>query len=168
MNTNDELYLSFEVCFWANSGIPLCQTWVCVHWRQSLTPHCARSSCSGRQLLGWDWKYEFMHIPTGKRWQKVWLYSYHGMEHVNYSNYSWKALQCNFSSGHINRKIITLFTIMKIQIVIVLRSIVSRQNIHFESYFATSQTWLAVLITCQVWTAWLSQLTTTSVNGSVW
>ena len=43
-----------------------------------------------------------------------------------------------------------------------------RQNIHSWSYFATSRTWLAELLTWQVWTAWLSQLTVTSVNGSVW
>ena len=33
--------------------------------------------------------------------------------------------------------------------------------------FCTSRTWLAELVTWQVWTAWLSQLTGTSVNGSV-
>jgi len=42
-----------------------------------------------------------------------------------------------------------------------------RQNIHSWSYFATSRTCLAELVTWQVWTAWLSQLTMMSVNGSV-
>jgi len=35
-------------------------------------------------------------------------------------------------------------------------------------YFATSRTWLAELVTWQAWTIWLSQLTVTSVNGSVY
>jgi len=33
-----------------------------------------------------------------------------------------------------------------------------RQNIHSWSYFAISWTWLAELVTWQVWTGWLSQL----------
>jgi len=33
-----------------------------------------------------------------------------------------------------------------------------RQNTHSWSYFATSWTWLAELVTWQVWTAWLFQL----------
>jgi len=34
----------------------------------------------------------------------------------------------------------------------------TRQNIHSWSYFSTSWTWLAELVTWQAWTAWLSQL----------
>ena len=71
-----------------------------------------------------------------------------------------------FSSGHI-KKIISQVTIIlwgKIYAPV----LHCEQNIHFWSYFATSQTWLAELVTWQVWTAWLSQLTVTSVNGSVW
>ena len=41
-------------------------------WRQSLAPHCAsRSSRSGRQLLAWDWKYEYARTPIGKCWHEV-------------------------------------------------------------------------------------------------
>jgi len=38
----------------------------------------------------------------------------------HYSNYSLKALQCIFSSGHINKKIFTQVTILKKQIVTVI------------------------------------------------
>jgi len=83
MNTNDESYVC-DLRFWATSGIPLCQTRVRVSWRQSLAPHGAsRSSRSGRQLLAWDWKYEYTRTPVGKRWHKVRLYSYPGMERGN-------------------------------------------------------------------------------------
>jgi len=51
MNTNDESYVC-DLRFWATSGILVCQTRVCIHWRPSLAPHCAtRSSSSRRQLL---------------------------------------------------------------------------------------------------------------------
>jgi len=52
-----------------------------------------------------------------------------------------------FSLGHINKD--SNFTSYNYFI---------RQNIHSWSYFVTSQTWLAEVVTWQVWTAWLSQL----------
>jgi len=70
MNTNDEGYVC-ALIFWSTSGIPLCQTRIRVCWRQLLAPHCAtRSSSSERQLLAWDFKYEYSRTPVGKRWQK--------------------------------------------------------------------------------------------------
>jgi len=63
----------------------------------------------------------------------------------------------HFFSGHINKKDnLTSYNYFV------------RQNIHSWNYFAISRTWLAKLVTWQVWTAWLSQLTVTSINGSVW
>jgi len=83
MNTNDESYVG-DLRFWATSGIPLCQTWVRVRWRQSLAPHCAsRSLRSGRQLLAWDCKYEYTRAPVGKRWHASMSISFLGMERVN-------------------------------------------------------------------------------------
>jgi len=72
-----------------------------------------------------------------------------------------------FPSGHINKEnnftSYNYFMRQNIHYCFALR-----QNIHSWSYFATSRTWLAELLTWQVWPAWLSQLTVTSVNGSVW
>jgi len=85
-----------------------------------------------------------------------------------FSNYSWKTLQCIFSfRPHEQRKWFHKLQLFYEARYILLLCLV-KQNIHSWSYFATSQTWLAELVTWQVWTAWLSQLTVTSVNGSVW
>jgi len=81
-------YQLWKLClwlrFWATSRLLLCQTRVRVRWRQSLAPHCAsRSSCSGRQLLAWDCKYEYTRTPVGMRWHESTSISYPGMERVN-------------------------------------------------------------------------------------
>jgi len=52
-----------------------------------------------------------------------------------------------FSSGHMNKENnLTSYNYF------------GRQNIYSWSYFATSRTCLAELVTWQVWKAWLSQL----------
>jgi len=80
MNTNDESYVC-DLRFWATFGIPFCQTRMLIPWRQSLEPHCAsRSSRSGRQLLAWDWVYEYTRTPVGKHWHESTSISYPGME----------------------------------------------------------------------------------------